>query len=94
MTEGMTAPLPVHDLYSRSRGSPMSCAGGPPPGRGSIRKYQQADRAGAYRHFRARPGSSLALREASEGTVQWTLGRPRERASRVLAIASEKVDPT
>jgi hypothetical protein len=35
------------------------------------RKDQRADRAAAYRHFRTRPGNSLAPREASEGTVQW-----------------------
>jgi hypothetical protein len=45
------------------------------------------------RRFRARPQSSLAPRQASEGTTQWTLRRLRERASRALAIASEKVDP-
>jgi hypothetical protein len=57
------------------------------------RKDQREDHALAIQHFRTRPGSSLAPREASEGTMQWTLRRLRERASRALAIASEKVEP-
>lgn len=57
------------------------------------RDDKREDHALAVRRFRARPESSLAPREASEGTVHWTLRRLRERASRALAIASEKVEP-
>jgi hypothetical protein len=45
------------------------------------------------RRFRAHPGSSLAPREAAEGTVHWTLRRLRQRVSQGLAIASEKIEP-
>jgi hypothetical protein len=57
------------------------------------RRDQRADHALAVRRFRARPGASFAPREASEGRMRWTLRRVRERASRALAIASERADP-
>jgi len=57
------------------------------------RDDKQKDRALARRHFRARPEASFAPREASERTMRWTLRRVRERASRALASASERVDP-
>jgi hypothetical protein len=57
------------------------------------RKDQREDHALAVRHFRARPESSLAPREVAEETVQWTLRRLRQRASRALAVVSMRVDP-
>jgi hypothetical protein len=57
------------------------------------RDDQREDRALARRHFRASPESSFAPGEASEGAVQFALRRLRERGSRALALASEKVDP-
>ncbi len=57
------------------------------------RDDKRKDRTLARRRFRARPEASFAPREASEGTMRWTLRRVRERASRALASASEKVDP-
>ncbi len=57
------------------------------------RDDKRKDRALARRHFRARPEASFAPREASERTMRWTLRRVRERASRALASASERVDP-
>ncbi len=50
-------------------------------------------RALARRRFRARPESSFAPREASMGPAQWALRRLRERASRVLATVSERINP-
>ena len=57
------------------------------------RDDKRKDRALARRHFRARPQSSFAPREASEGAVRSTLRQVRERASRALGVTSEKVDP-
>jgi hypothetical protein len=86
----------VHDVHKEVKRIADELRRWTAPGSGLkvvSRKDQQAARAAAYRHFRARPGSSLAPREASEGTVQWTLRRLRQRAGQALAIASERIEP-
>jgi hypothetical protein len=87
----------VHDLYDQVKKIADAVRRwGPITGSGILvvsREDQREDLALVHRRSRAHRGSSMASRQEGEGAVRWRLRRLRDRGSRALARASEKVDP-
>jgi hypothetical protein len=86
----------IHDVHKQLKKIADEVCRWSAPGSGVkvvSRKDEREDYALTVRRFRASPDRSLAPREAGESWARWGWRRLRDRMSRVLAIASEKIEP-